>query len=157
DQVHQLLGTASDDRVAELAATVLARDPRLALELLGQAVDQGLQLGELLDQLIAYWRDLMLVASAGPEAPGLNVSNKHRPVLAEQAGRLTIDTVLAALDILAATRARLRTSNHGRVLFEMALVRLARLEDLVSLTQLAQAISGGEKVAPEKRSSPPAI
>src|SRR5262249_26768805 len=44
----------------------------------------------------------------------------------------------------------------GRVLFEMALVRLTRLEDLVSLAQLAQAVSGAEKVAPDKRSSPAA-
>ena len=108
DQVHQLLGTASDDRVAELAAAVLEHDPRRALELLGQAADHGLQLGELLDQLIAYWRDLMLLASAGAEAPGLNVSSKHRPILVEQAGKLTLDTVLAGLDILSATRARLR-------------------------------------------------
>src|SRR5437763_9427289 len=51
DQVHQLLGTAPDDRVVELAAAVLGRDPKKALALLAQTADQGLQLGELLDQL----------------------------------------------------------------------------------------------------------
>ena len=50
----------------------------------------------------------------------------------------TLDTILAGLDVLSSTRARLRNSNHGRVLVEMALVRLGRLDDLVSLTQLAQ-------------------
>jgi DNA polymerase-3 subunit gamma/tau len=141
DQVHQLLGTASDDRVAELAAAALERDPKRALELLGNIVDQGLQLGELLDQLIAYWRDLMVVHCAGGEAPALNASTKHQAALAEQARRLSLDTILAGLDVLSSTRARLRTSNHGRVLFEMALVRLGRLDDLVSLAQLAQALS----------------
>src|SRR5439155_25055075 len=58
DQVHQLLGTASDDRVAELAGAALSGDPKRALELLARAADDGLQLGELLDQLIAWWRDL---------------------------------------------------------------------------------------------------
>src|SRR5207245_9997584 len=53
DQVHRLLGTAHDDRVVELAAAVLEHDPKKALALLGQAADQGLQLGELLDQLTA--------------------------------------------------------------------------------------------------------
>jgi DNA polymerase-3 subunit gamma/tau len=147
DQVHRLLGTASDDRVAELAAAALDRDPKKALELLGQAADEGLQLGELLDQLMAYWRDLMVVHCAGPEAPGLNVTSKHRSALAEQAKRLTLDTILAGLDILSSTRARLRTSSHGRILFEMALVRLGRLDDLVSLTQLAEAVAKGPIMA----------
>src|SRR5262245_17626780 len=61
EQVHHMLGTAHDDRVAELAAAVLERDPKRALELIGQAAGEGLQLGELLDQLLDYWRDLMAV------------------------------------------------------------------------------------------------
>src|SRR5262245_55114405 len=52
EQVHRLLGTANDDRVAALAAAVLAREPQRALALLGQAADEGLQFNELLDQLI---------------------------------------------------------------------------------------------------------
>jgi DNA polymerase-3 subunit gamma/tau len=143
EQVHQLLGTAGDDRVLELAATVLARDAARSLELLGRAADEGLQFGELLDQLIAYWRDLMLLNCTGGQAADLSVAPRHRETLARQAAALKLDTVLAGLDILAATRARLRNTNHGRVLFEMALVRLGRLDDLVSLTQLSQWLGQG--------------
>jgi len=143
EQVHRLLGTANEERVAELAAAALERDPKRALELLGNAADEGLQLGEVLDQLIGYWRDLMVVNAAGPQAPGLSVGSKHRAALAEQAKGRTLDTLLAGLDILSSARARLRTSNHGRVLVEMALVRLGRLDDLVSLAQLAQTVAAG--------------
>src|SRR5262249_30116041 len=94
EQVHRLLGTANDDRVAALAAAVLERDPSRALELLGQAADEGLQLGELLDQLIDYWRDLMVVHCAGPEGPALNVSARHREALARQAAALKLDSIL---------------------------------------------------------------
>src|SRR5262249_6578789 len=58
--------------------------------------------------------------------------------VSRQAKGMNLDTILAGLDILSATKARLRGSSHGRVLLEMALVRLARLDDLVSLTQLGQ-------------------
>src|SRR5207302_10172002 len=77
EQVHQLLGTAGDDRVLELAAAVLARDPARALELLGRAADEGLQLGELLDQLIAYWRDLMVLSCNGGSPPALRRPSRH--------------------------------------------------------------------------------
>jgi DNA polymerase-3 subunit gamma/tau len=148
DQVHSLLGTAQDERVLELAAAVLGHDARRALELIGEAADGGLQLGELLDQLIAYWRDLMVLNSTGGEALDLSVPPRHKETLLQQAQALQLDTILAGLDILASTKARLRNSNHGRVLLEMALVRLGRLDDLVSLSQLAQTFSQGRAAAP---------
>jgi DNA polymerase-3 subunit gamma/tau len=137
-QVHGLLGTARDDLVLGLAAAVLDHDPKRALDQFGQGADEGIQFGELLDQLIAYWRDLMVLHCAGAEARDLSVAPRHRPTLAKQAAALRLDTILAGLDVLNSTKARLRGSNHGRVLMEAALVRLGRLDDLVALSQLAQ-------------------
>jgi DNA polymerase-3 subunit gamma/tau len=135
DQVHHLLGTAGFDRVLNLAAAVLAGDARLALERLDEAV-QNAQLGELLDQLMAYWRDLMVGHVAGETAADLSVPRSHRETLLEQAQQQNLDAILAGLDVLATTRARLQRSAHGRTLIEMALVRLCRLGELISLTQL---------------------
>src|SRR5262249_3825787 len=78
EQVHQLLGTAHDDRVAELATAVLEKQATRALQLLGDAADRGLQLGELLDQLMEYWRDLMMVQCTGADGSELSVSARHR-------------------------------------------------------------------------------
>src|SRR5207247_6356886 len=62
EQVHKLLGTADEDQVAALAGAVLAQHAAKALALLAAGVDRGRQIGELLDQLIDYWRDLMPLA-----------------------------------------------------------------------------------------------
>ena len=99
-----------------LAAAVLDHDPKRALELLGQGSDEGIQLGELLDQLIAYWRDLMVLHCAGAEAKDLSVAPRHREILTNQAAALKLDTILAGLDVLNTTKFRLRGGNHGRVL-----------------------------------------
>ncbi len=143
EQVHRLLGTAPEDQVAALATAVLAGDAKSALERLAVGIEGGLQLGELLDQLIDYWRDLMLVATAGPTFGVLNASQRLRAVLREQATKTTLDTVLEGLDVLHAARSQLRNSSRGRVLVEMALVRLSRLDGLVSLSQIAQLLQGG--------------
>jgi DNA polymerase III subunit gamma/tau len=137
EQVHSLLGTAGDDRIVALADAVLAQNAKVALDLLEDAVVSGLQLGELLDQLIAYWRDLMVVHCSGDQATHLSVPRRLREQLTKQAKITNLDTILAGLDVLSATKARLKTSNHGRTLLEMALVRLGRLGDLQPLPQLA--------------------
>jgi DNA polymerase-3 subunit gamma/tau len=138
DGVHHLLGTAGDERILALAESILGRDAKTALELLDEATVGGLQLGELIDQLIAYWRDLMVVQCAGTEGRDLSVPARHHETLRKHSKAASLDAILAGLDILSATRARLRGVNHARTLVEMALVRLTRLSDLASLSQLAQ-------------------
>jgi DNA polymerase-3 subunit gamma/tau len=138
EQVHQLLGTASEEHVRSLAETILSKDPKRTLEELDRAATRGFQMGELLEQLIAYWRDLMVARVSGEQAPDLSVSPQHRSTLVQQARALTLDTVLAGLDILSATKARLRDCAHARTLVEMALVRMSRLADLVPIAQVAQ-------------------
>ncbi|HEY7330989.1 MAG TPA: DNA polymerase III subunit gamma/tau [Gemmataceae bacterium] len=141
DQVHSLLGTAGDERIVALVESVLAHEVKQALDLLDEAIVTGLQLGELLDQMIAYWRDLMVVQCAGVEGRDLSVPSRHRETLVRQAKTLTLDTILAGLDILSAAKSQLKNSNHGRTLVEMALVRLGRLENLVALPQLVRLLS----------------
>lgn len=140
DQIHQMLGTAHDDRVLALASAVLSRDARQALDLLAQAANEGLQLGEFLDQLIAYWRDLMVAHCGGSEAKDLSVAPRHRDLLLQQASQESLDSLLAGLEILGTVKARLRGSSHARTLIELALVRLSRLENLIALSQLAETL-----------------
>jgi DNA polymerase-3 subunit gamma/tau len=163
DQVHNLLGTAGDDRVAALAEAVLAPDPKRALEMYDEAAVSGLQLGELLDQLIAYWRDLMIVSVAGSEGRDLSVPARHRPALEAQAKAAGLDAILAGLDVLSTAKARLRGSSHGRTLVEMALVRLGRLKDLVSVGELTNWLTrtpgerGSAPASPSRAAPPEAV
>jgi DNA polymerase-3 subunit gamma/tau len=138
DQVHHLLGTAGDERILSLADAVLAPDAKKALDLLDEACTGGLQLGELIDQLIHYWRDLMVVQCGGTEGRDLSVPPRHHDTLRKHSKAVSLDALLAGLDVLSTTKARLRGTNHARTLVEMALVRLTRLGDLTSLSQLAQ-------------------
>ncbi len=152
-QVHHLLGTADEELVAGLAKAILGRDLPQALTLINQAADRGVQLGELVDQLMDHWRDLMLLKSAGAEFDGLTYSSSHREVMRSQAQGMDLKTILAGLDILSTTKARLRGSSHGKVLVEMAAVRLSQLEDLISLAELAHQLSQDEP-APRRPAAP---
>jgi DNA polymerase-3 subunit gamma/tau len=148
EKVHALLGTAGDDRVADLAAAILARDARAAVEQVAAAADRGLQLGELLDQLIDYWRGLMLVLVAGNEARDLpGTPALHEKIRLHAAGT-NLDTVLAGLDVLTAAKAKLRGSPHVQVLLEVAVVRLARMDELLSVGQLTQLLASGGRQPP---------
>ena len=109
DQVHHLLGTAGDERIRRPGRGGPRARCQAALDLLDEAVVTGLQLGELLDQMIAYWRDLMVVHCAGTEGRDLSVPSRHRETLAQQAKALHLDAILAGLDILSPTKSQLKS------------------------------------------------
>jgi len=154
--VHQVLGTAGDDRVIELATAILNKDAKTGLNLISRWIDRGLQIGELVDQLIEYWRALMLV-KAGSDLEEVPLSPNVVEAVKAQAANLNLDSILAGLDIWASTKGRMRGSSHGDVLLEMAIVRLSRLEDLLSVGQLLQSVAqNGMPSAPATRPAAPA-
>jgi DNA polymerase-3 subunit gamma/tau len=111
-----------------------------------------LQLGELTDQLIDYWRGLMLLnATDGEAVADLAVADHHKDAVRQQARALTLDTILAGLDVLTTTKSRLRLTGHGQVLLETAVVRLSRLDELVPVAQLAQWLSQPGSAPPVAR------
>jgi DNA polymerase-3 subunit gamma/tau len=141
EQVHAVLGTAGDERVTELAGAILNHEPATALNLIACWVDRGLQIGELVDQLIGYWRALMLVSCGGPDVRELPVTPTQKEAVAAQAKKTSLDAILAGLEVWTATRGRMRDTSHTQVLLEMAVVRLCRLDELLSVGQLVQAVS----------------
>ena len=58
-------------------------------------------------------------------------------------GSLTLDAIMAGLDVLTTTKTRMRAGSHPQVLLEMAVVRLSRLGELVPLAKLAEALRLG--------------
>jgi DNA polymerase III subunit gamma/tau len=158
EDVHRLLGTASDERLIEMAESVIGRQPSQVLDLLDQALVGGVQLGEFVDQVLDYLRDLMIVAAGAESASLQSVAPSNRPILSEQAQRWGLPTILAALQILAETKTRMQRSGMGRALAELALVRLCLLEETLDLAALVDqlrigAADAGSKAPPG--SAPP--
>ncbi|MBA4188269.1 MAG: DNA polymerase III subunit gamma/tau [Planctomycetaceae bacterium] len=141
EQVNAVLGTAGDERVIELATAILKHDAKTALDLLAVWVERGLQISELVDQLISYWRSLMLVSCGGTEVRELPVTPSQKEAVIGQVKLTNLDAILAGLEVWTATRSRLRDTPHTQVLLEMAVVRLCRMDELLSLGQIVQALN----------------
>ncbi|MFN8710199.1 MAG: DNA polymerase III subunit gamma/tau, partial [Planctomyces sp.] len=63
EDVHRMLGTADDARLVELFTSVVERRPGELLKCLDLALEDGVQVGEIIDQCILYVRDLMVLCS----------------------------------------------------------------------------------------------
>jgi DNA polymerase III subunit gamma/tau len=145
--VQQQLGIASDDRTLDLLDALSRRDAAEALKLVDQTASGGVQPTELLAGALEFLRDIMIV-KYNPELVMLAASPRQKPRLLEIGKRWSDDTLLAALQILAEYRGRLRGSPHGRTLVEIAILRVARLDDLAELGEVVARLAALEAGAP---------
>ena len=147
DDVHAVIGTGREERIGALLGAIANRDPAAALGALDESLAGGADPGGVLEQLLAALRDC-LVASVGC-GPALLLQGDGLGIDLAAVGRLLgTETVLAMLQILDQSLSRMRTSGHAPVLAEMAIVRLARLDDL---DQLASAV---ERIALQAAAAP---
>ncbi len=144
--VHALLGTADDSRLVELAAAVVERNAAGALAALDAAIMAAIDVGQFLEQLLGVFRDMMAVkVGCGDEQLLSFAGAEVRAKVRQLAEGVSLETVLAMLQILDSTLARFRVTTQRRTLAEMAVVRLANLGDLQDLGDLlAQAAQGNE-------------
>ena len=146
EDVHAIIGTGKDEKVEELAQAIINRDSPTALSVLHDCIMQGADAGGVLEQLLTALRNC-LVASVGcspdtfvgSDSAGINFVS-----LGKQAGT---ETLLAMLQIIDHSLARMRLSTHSTVLAEMAVIRLSSLEDLDNLSEVISRIKldGGQK------------
>ena len=129
------------------------RDSASVLTRLDQGAAEGVQPSDLLAGVLEFLRDAMVLA-VGAEPVLLAVSPRQKPRLQAIVDRWSIDAIVAALQILAEARARMRGVAHARLLAELALVRVARLENLSDLGDLIQRLSALESGGPVPHKNP---
>ncbi|MCC6124372.1 MAG: DNA polymerase III subunit gamma/tau [Pirellulales bacterium] len=143
EDVHNMLGTAGDSLLMGLVGHIVGRDAAAALNDLDAALHAGVDAPQLVEQLFGYFRDCM-AASVGCQADAfLYASPSSAADIAAAGQRLGLQTVLAMMQILDQTLSRMRYSTQGRILAELALVRICHLEDLEELAQIVAQVRSG--------------
>lgn len=145
--VHQLLGTAPDERLIDLFDRIIHRQRDEVLQMLNTALSEGVELGMFSDQLLGYLRDLMILSVKAEGVPLIAVSERSRPQMQIQTEQWGIQTISAAMQLLAETKVRMSRVSYGRPLIELALVRMSLLEDLDDVRRLIDQVAANPGMA----------
>jgi len=143
EDVHSLLGTADSGKIFTLAEAMLQRRSADALRCIQDFIAEGCDPGQLANQLVGFFRDLMVFRVGGEAGLLLNVEQSDLERLNQLAGQVGIETLLSGLQVLDQTLVRMRDSMHARILLEAGVLRVCELGGLQSVVEMLKQLQSG--------------
>ncbi len=141
--LEEYLGCPNSEKIYNLIAKIGDSDAAGTLTATEDLINAGLSEVQLVDPLIDYMRDLMVVKSAGAESELLVLTAEQR----QQAGRLAEKFDIAALVYNITTLERLRwtlkNSDTPRALLDASLLRFALSEHFLNIDELLSQLKAG--------------
>lgn len=149
--VHNLLGTADSSQVLAILVAIMEGETARGLRLAAEAIDGGVDSGQLTEQLLSLFRDMMTLRVGCDESDVLFCNSSDLPRLKTIAEQTGLEHILAAIEIFDNTLTRMRYSTYTRTLLEAAIVRISKLPDLQLVADLVQQVTSGETASATTR------
>ncbi len=148
-------GLASKEYLLALSRHILAHETQQAVALVDELYAQSCDMDQLTSELIAHYRDLMLLKISKNAASELKAEAKTIEAMQQIAQAYTLPAVIAVLERLQLTSERMRFSSDRLIDLELCMVRLCEpaLDEssaalLSRVAALEKAVAAGFTPAP---------
>ncbi len=131
--VLSMFGLTAQSQILELARAILAGEVEPTLRHLDALARHGKDLGRLLSDLLAHFRNLLLFQVSKGDLRLLEVSEQEAASLATQSAGVSSDSLTRILEVLAGHEALLRDAASKRIHVEVALLKSIEARHAVSL------------------------
>ena len=155
ENVLDVFGFTSREKVAALTKALLTRDTPAALALIQKEAESGRELSQLLGELIGCLRAL-LVARLDSAADGEGIPAELWQDLLQASANIAPDRILAGIDVFAETEGRMKWATNKRLHFELGLIKAIQTLGEVRITDVIKALTKGADLCGSDVAPPPA-
>ncbi|QTN34318.1 DNA polymerase III subunit gamma/tau [Akkermansiaceae bacterium] len=142
ENVLDVFGFTSREKVAALTTELLSRETPAALKLIQTESESGRELSQLLGELIGCLRGL-LIAKLDPSADGEGIPAALWEKLLDDAGEYAPERILAAIDVFAETEGRMKWATNKRLHFELGMIKAIQVLSEVRITDVISILTKG--------------
>jgi DNA polymerase-3 subunit gamma/tau len=154
--VLSMFGLTARSQILKLSRSILAGEAETALRELNDLSRQGKELGRLVSDLLAHFRNLLIYQFSKGDLNMLEVSEADAVALKEQSALATTDAFTRVMEVLSDCEMRLRDASSKKILVEVAVLRAIEARQSVSLDtvlQQLQNLRAGTPSAPPRQNS----
>ncbi|MGZ4163112.1 MAG: DNA polymerase III subunit gamma/tau [Tumebacillaceae bacterium] len=153
EDIIAMVGSISSDTLANIARAVLERNTAATLGYIGSLIDNGKDIGQLLHDLITYFRDLLMLKTV-PHLEEIQDRANYDRSFAEVAEQFDTQILIQMIEQMTQVQNELKWQTQGRLLLEMLMVRLCKVQSLDPTDMLKRIDELEAKVAGGGASSP---
>lgn len=145
DIVRRAAGLAQKDYLLDLASSCANKNSERALSILNKLYNDSKDMARLCDELITYFRSLMLIRTVRNPRDLVVMSDDEYDTAFDQAQLLSIADIVYTMDVLQNAYERMSRGADNRIELEIALVKLSTPQLDASIESLLARISALEK------------
>ena len=159
--VRKAAGLAQKDYLIDLASSCVNKNSERAISILNKLYNDSKDMARLCDELITYFRSLMLIKTVRNPRDLVVMSDDEFDTAFDQAQILSLADIIHIMDVLQSAYERMSRGADNRIELEIALVKLsapqldASIESLLSrITALEKAVKCGIPAAASPTPAP---
>jgi DNA polymerase-3 subunit gamma/tau len=128
DNVLEVLGAVDTEVFSKLLRQILDKNITGVIATLDELVNEGRELGQLVNDFTWYLRNLLLLQSSDNMEDVLDMSADNLAVLKEEAGMMEPEVLVRYIRIFSELGNQIRYATQKRILIEIALIKLCKPE-----------------------------
>ncbi len=134
--VGETLGLVDQDKLFEITDAVAQKDTAKGISILNQLIDSGADLPEFVNSLIQHLRNLLISKIAGSSTVLFDLSDDYIRKYKEKGSEFSETDLLRMIKAVADLNQNLKRTSDPRILLEMTLMKLFKMESSVSLEEV---------------------
>ena len=154
ESVVEVLGIIDRKVLYQMSGAILGRDPRECLRILDDLYNQGYDVGQLARDLLRHFRDLTVAKVAGDPPSLIDLPEAEIEDLLGLASQAEYPEFLCLFDIMKKGLEDVMRTTQQKLMMEVTLVRMARLEPMIPLDEITSRLEAMEKRLGEGAVSP---
>jgi DNA polymerase III subunit gamma/tau len=170
--IAETLGLVNQDKLFEITDAIGEKDTSKGILILNQLMDSGIDLPEFVNSLLQHLRDLLIAKVSGNSNVLFDLSDIYIEKYKEKSSAFTEIDLLRMIRMLADLNMDLKRASDPRILLEMTLMKMLKMESSVDLSELLSKLellkncpspgmakpgntTSGDSFKPKVSSSPP--
>ena len=162
DKVLNVIGAVDSQELSDFLRLIIHSNVSGVFKKLDDCLQNGRDIAQIVNDLLWYLRNLMLLKASEENAAIIDVSGENLKLLMEEAALISEDTVIRYIRMLSDLTNQMRGNSNRRILTETAFVRMMRPQmksDVSALSQRVESIervlaSGSIRISPENGPAP---
>lgn len=150
-----ILGVVNMDIILDIVDSIMNKNIEDALETIDKVIENGKDINQFIKDLIYHYRNLMIVKTTKDPNTLIEVDEDLIKRYINQAENTDTSRILKSLDILTAADEKAKWSSGARVILEMAVVELIRIDELLSLEERVKKLEQGIVIGNRATAEPP--